>query len=110
MTDAEYLDRAEALLRRIEAVCDEINDAGSADIDSARAGGVVTLAFAGGAQIVVNLQKPLHEVWLASRVGGWHYRWQDSAWRDTRSGEDFYARLTQEASACAGQPVTFTAA
>ncbi|MBQ9579052.1 MAG: iron donor protein CyaY [Ottowia sp.] len=110
MTDAEYLERAEALLRHIEAQCDEINDAGSVDIDSARAGGVITLTFAGGAQIVVNLQKPLHEVWLASRAGGWHYRWTDGAWCDTRTGEHFHTRLTQEASACAGQPVTFTAA
>ena len=110
MTDAEYLEQAEALLRHIEMQCDEINDAGSADIDSTRAGGVVTLAFEGGAQIVVNLQKTLHEIWLASRAGGWHYRWEDGAWRDTRSGENFYARLTHEASVCAGQPIAFNAA
>ena len=110
MTDAEYLELAEALLRQIEAQCDAINDAGVVDIDNARNGGVVTLAFESGAQIVINLQKPLHEIWLAARTGGSHYRWQDGAWRDTRSGEDFYARLTHEASACAGQPVVFSAA
>ena len=110
MTDAEYLNQAEALLRRIEAQCDDINDAGSVDIDNSRAGGVITLAFESGAQIVINLQKPLYEIWLASRAGGWHYRWADGAWRDTRSGEDFYARLSAEASACAGQALAFTAA
>ena len=97
MTDAEYLELAEALLRQIEAQCDAINDAGVVDIDNARNGGVVTLAFESGAQIVINLQKPLHEIWLAARTGGSHYRWTDGAWRDTRSGEDFYARLTHEA-------------
>ena len=110
MTDAEYQNLAEALLRHIEMQCDEINEAGNVDIDSTRSGGVLTLAFEGGAQIVINLQKPLHEIWLASRAGGWHYRWTDDAWRDMRTGEHLQTRLSQEASACAGQPVAFTAA
>lgn len=110
MTDAEYQNLAEALLRHIEMQCDEINEDGNVDIDSTRSGGVLTLAFEGGAQIVINLQKPLHEIWLASRAGGWHYRWQDGAWCDTRTGEHLRTRLTAEASACAGQPVTFDAA
>ena len=110
MTDAEYQNLAEALLRHIEMQCDEINEAGNVDIDSTRSGGALTLAFEGGAQIVINLQKPLHEIWLASRAGGWHYRWTDGAWRDMRTGEHLHTRLTAEASACAGQPVAFTAA
>ena len=110
MTDAEYQNLAEALLQHIEMQCDEINEAGNVDIDSTRSGGVLTLAFEGGAQIVINLQKPLHEIWLASRAGGWHYRWTDGAWHDTRTGEQLHTRLTAEASACAGQPMTFTAA
>ena len=88
---------------------EKINDAGDVDIDNSRAGGVVTLAFESGGQIVVNLQKPLHEIWLASRAGGWHYRWDGAAWRDTRTGEDFYARLSTEASGCAGQTLALTA-
>ncbi|RYY82605.1 MAG: iron donor protein CyaY, partial [Comamonadaceae bacterium] len=62
MTDPEYMDRAEALLRQVEAGCDRINDATDADIDSQRVGGMVTITFRNGSQIIVNLQKPLHEV------------------------------------------------
>ena len=36
MTDPEFMDRAEALLRRIEACCDRINDETDADIDNQR--------------------------------------------------------------------------
>ena len=34
---------------------------------------MVTLSFPNGTQIVVNLQKPLHEVWMAAKAGGFHY-------------------------------------
>ena len=72
MTDLEYMDQAEALLARIEAGCDRINEQTDADIDNQRVGGMVTLTFANGTQIIVNTQKPLHEIWLAARAGGFH--------------------------------------
>eukprot|EP01034_Spumella_vulgaris_P040474 gene40474-50060_t len=74
MTDPEFMDRAEALLRSIELACDRINDESDADIDNQRTGGMITLAFRNGSQIIVNLQKPLHEVWMAARAGGFHYK------------------------------------
>ena len=55
MTDTEFMDRAEALLARIEACCDRINDDTDADVDNQRVGGMVTLTFRGGSQIIVNL-------------------------------------------------------
>ena len=109
MTDLEYLDSAEALLRSVEAQCDRLGESAGADIDTQRAGAMVTLAFAGGGQIVVNLQKPLHEVWLATRSGGHHYRLTGGAWRDTRTGEDFFERLSQSAAELAGVPLRFSA-
>ncbi|MCL1962186.1 MAG: iron donor protein CyaY [Desulfovibrionaceae bacterium] len=108
MTDPEYMDRAEALLRGIEAQCDRLADSAGADIDSQCAGGMVTLVFADRSQIVVNLQPPLHEVWLAARSGGYHYRLADGIWRDTKSGEDFFDRLSRSATEQAGMPLRFT--
>ena len=107
MTDLEYLDRAEALLADVEAACDRINEAGDADIDNQRVGGMVTLVFANGSQIVINLQKPLQELWLAARSGGYHYRWRDGQWRDTKTDEEFFARLSQSASEHAGASLLF---
>ena len=74
MTDLEFLDRAEQLLLAVEQGCDRINDATDADLDSQRSGGMVSISFANGSQIIINLQKPLHEVWLAAQSGGYHYR------------------------------------
>jgi len=107
MTDLEYMDRAEALLRHIEAQCDRLNESTDADIDNQRVGGMVTLAFADRSQIVINLQPPLHEVWLAARSGGYHYRLADGVWRDTKSGEDFFQQLSRSATEHAGMALRF---
>ncbi len=110
MTDSEYLDRAEAALAAIEQCCDRINDATDADIDNQRVGGMITISFRNGSQLIVNLQKPLQEIWLAARSGGYHYRHDGHAWVDTKTGEEFFANLTREASLQAGQPLEFKAA
>jgi CyaY protein len=108
MTDLEYLDRAEALLASVEASCDRINDENEADIDNQRVGGMVTLSFADRTQIIVNLQKPLHEVWMAARAGGFHYKWDGSCWRDTKTSGEFFADLSRYASEQARSPLTFS--
>lgn len=107
MTDPEFMDRAESVLQTIEACCDRINALTDADIDNQRVGSMVTLAFAGGSQIVVNLQKPLHEIWLATKSGGYHYRFDGSCWQDTKGKGEFFSRLSEDASAQAGRKLSF---
>jgi CyaY protein len=107
MTDPEYMDRAEALLRQVEERCDRINDETDADIDSQRVGGMVTLTFPTGSQIIVNLQKPLQEVWLAAKAGGFHYRFDGSRWMDTKGQGEFFTSLTRHASDQAGLTLDF---
>ena len=107
MTDQEYMDQAEALLARVEQAVDHINDESDADIDAQRVGGMITLVFANRSQIVINLQKPLHEVWLAAKSGGYHYRLVDGVWRDTKSSEDFLQVLNTQASAQSGLALRF---
>lgn len=108
MTDLEYLDRAEALLASVEAGCDRINDSSDADIDNQRVGGMVTLTFPDRSQIIVNLQKPLQEVWLAARSGGFHYKFDGQCWRDTKGQGEFFADLSRCASEQAGRPLVFS--
>ncbi|WP_143890181.1 iron donor protein CyaY [Tepidimonas alkaliphilus] len=107
MTDSEYLDRAEAVLKAVELNCDRLNEETDADIDNQRVGGMVTLTFRNGSQIVINLQKPLHEIWMASRSGGYHYRFDGARWIDTKSGGEFFEQLSREASAQAGVALNF---
>ena len=107
MTDLEFMDHAEQLLLAVERSCDRINDTSDADVDSQRSGGMVTLTFPNRSQIVINLQKPLHEVWLAAKSGGYHYRLVDGVWRDTKSSEDFLQVLNTQASAQSGLTLRF---
>ena len=109
MTDSEYMDRAEALLKAVETGCDRINDETDADLDNQRVSGMVTITFANRSQIVINQQKPLHEIWLATKAGGFHYRWLDGKWQDTKGQGEFFAALTQNASDQAGKTLRFSA-
>ena len=103
MTDLEFLDQAERLLAGVEISSDRLNDDTDADIDNQRSGGMVTLTFPNRSQIVINLQKPLHEVWLAARCGGFHYKFDGSHWMDTKGQGEFWESLSRYASEQAGQ-------
>lgn len=107
MTDPEFMDCAETLLKRVEASCDRINDETDADVDNQRSGDMITLTFANRSQIVINLQKPLHEVWMATKAGGYHYRWVDGMWQDTKGQGEFFKVLTSNATSQAGQTLVF---
>ena len=107
MTDLEFLDQAERLLAGVEISSDRLNDDTDADIDNQRVGGMVTLTFPNRSQIVINLQKPLHEVWLAARCGGFHYKFDGVHWMDTKGQGEFWESLSRYASEQAGQPVVF---
>lgn len=105
MTDTEYMDRAEALLRVVEQACDRINDESDADIDNQRVGGMITLTLPNRSQIIINLQKPLQEVWMAAKAGGFHYRFDGQVWRDTKAGTEFFSDLSRFASEQTGTPL-----
>ena len=107
MTDSEFMDRAENLLKAVEASCDRINDENRADIDNQRVGGMVTLVFSNRSQIVINLQKPLHEIWLAAKSGGYHYKYEGGQWMDSKGQGEFFANLSRFASEQADCVISF---
>ncbi len=107
MTDIEFMDRGEALLRAVEEACDRINEETEADLDCQRVGGMLTLVFANGSQIIVNLQKPLHEVWLAAKSGGYHYQFDSVQWMDTKGQGEFFAQLSRDSSVQSGFALAF---
>jgi CyaY protein len=108
LSDAEYRARAMAVLAAIESAVDRWLQDDVIDIDTQRSGGMLELHFPGGSTIVVNLQPPLHELWLAARGGGFHFRHAAGRWLDTRDGAEFFDALSQHASAQAGRALRFT--
>ena len=113
MTDLEFLNRAEQLLLAVEQCCDRINDTTDADVDSQRTGGMITLTFPNRTQIIINQQKPLHEIWMAAKSGGYHYRFDAAEdvgqWMDTKGAGEFFAHLSRDASAQSGLALRFSA-
>ena len=107
LTDAEYHRLTAGVLSAIEQTIDCWLQQDVIDIDAHRTGGLLELVFPDRSRIVVNTQPPLHELWLASRAGGFHYRHVQGRWVDTRDGSDFHAVLSREASAQAGIPLRF---
>ena len=107
LSDADYQRETGALLAHIEATCDRWLEQDVVDIDTQRTGGLLELIFPDGSKIVVNTQPPLHEMWLAARSGGYHYRWDGQCWRDTRDGHEMVEMLSRQASAQCGRALRF---
>jgi CyaY protein len=105
MTDQEYLTLAEAVLTAIERDV----DTAEADIEFERSGNVLTLEFENRTKVIVNLQPPKHEIWLAAKSGGFHYKYVDGQWRDTRDDSEFFAALSKYSTEQAGEPIRFLA-
>ena len=107
LSEADYRRLADQVLAAIESTIDQWLQDGVIDIDSQRTGGLLELMFPDDSRIIVNLQPPLQELWLAARAGGYHYRHVQGRWLDTRDGSEFFDALSRHASAQAGQTLRF---
>lgn len=109
MTDSEYAAKAGAVLARVEATIDAWLQDDEIDIDASRTGGLLELSLPDGSKIILNTQPPLHELWIAARSGGFHFKFDGTRWVDTRSGREFFDALSACASQQAGRPLHFSA-
>jgi len=99
MTESEFNQLADAALARIETAID--NSDGDAECN--RSGNVLEIEFDDGQKIIINRHDVNQEIWVAARSGGFHYTWQDGAWRSWRDGSELFDKL---AELFAGQGVT----
>ncbi|MEI8302605.1 MAG: iron donor protein CyaY [Burkholderiales bacterium] len=101
MTEPEFLAECDRLLTAIE----DALDACGADVQSGRSGPVLEIEFDDDSRLIVNGNAPVREIWVAARSGGFHFRHDGAAWRDTRSGDELFASLSRLVSAQSGQAV-----
>jgi len=102
MDDKEFNSLADATLTRIEQAL----EASEADIDfELAAGGVLEIEFADGSKIIVNRHGVGREIWMAAKAGGFHFRRDGDAWRDTRDGTELMEKLSTLASQQAGEKI-----
>ena len=108
--DKQFYQLGSELLQSIEVALESADDELDLDLDVERQGGnVINIRFKDKSVIVVNTQPPLHEIWVAAKSGGYHYRWAGTMakplWLDTKTGKELLSDLTEFASAQAGQTV-----
>lgn len=108
--DKQFYQLGSNLLQSIEVALEAADDTLDLDLDVERQGGnVINIRFRDKSVIVVNTQPPLHEIWVAAKSGGYHYRWAGTVarplWLDTKTGKELLSDLSEFASAQAGQSV-----
>lgn len=105
MNDSEFHQLADTMMSSIEAHLDNYD--GDADIDCETNGSVMTLSFEDGSKIIINRQEPFHQIWLATKQGGYHYDYKDDNWVCDRSGLLFKDMLAQAIAFQSGEPFAF---
>ena len=108
--DKQFHQLGANLLHSIEVALETADDELDLDLDVERQGGnVINIRFRDRSVIVVNTQTPLHEIWVAAKSGGYHYRWAGTVvaplWLDTKTGRELLSDLSEFASAQAGKAV-----
>ena len=102
MNESDFHRAVDAVLARIENAAEATDS-----IDVELEAGILTLTGQDGARVIVNRQTPNREIWVAARSGGFHFRHDGGAWRDTRSGEELFASLVRIVEAQSGEALRF---
>ena len=103
MEDKDFNALAGTAMTRIESALEAVD----AEIDfELAAGGVLEIEFEDGSKIIVNRHAVAKEIWVAARAGGFHFRWDGAAWRDTRDNAELLAKLSTLASQQAGEAIS----
>lgn len=91
MTETEFLQNAQQLFEQVTQRIETDFE----DLDVYQHGAVFEIENDEGQKIIINQQAAMHEVWLASREGGYHFKWANGQWLNTRDGQSFDTYLTR---------------
>jgi len=106
MTESEFESLAGGALAALERAFElALPDA---DVQS-KGSGVLEIEFEDGSKMVINRHGAAREIWVAAKSGGFHFRFDGNAWRDTRSGAELFSAVSGLASLQSGAPVQLSA-
>jgi len=106
MTESEFEALAGTALAALESAFEAVLP--DADVQ-AKGTGLLEIEFEDGSRMVINRHGAAREIWVAARSGGFHFRYDGSAWRDTREGTELFAAVSKLASLQGGMPVVLSA-
>jgi CyaY protein len=94
MSEVEFLGLAERTLAHIETLFDRLQEEEDVDIESRRQGNVLEVEVGEArTKIIINIQTAMQEIWMATKLGGFHYRLVESCWINTRDGSELMGTL-----------------
>ena len=106
MTESEFENLAGMALTALESAL----EAGAPDADvQAKGSGMLEVEFENGSKMIINRHGAAREIWVAAKSGGFHFRYDGSAWRDTRDGTELFASVSRLASEQGGTLVVLSA-
>ena len=105
LSEARFHDLVDTLQQTIEEAFDDTD----LDVDLENSGGVLTVRFENGAQLIFSRQEPLRQLWLADRSGGFHFDYDEESerWMCDKSEEQLGEMLERIVKQQAGADFDF---
>ena len=107
LSATQFNEIADALFEQIVETIDATDAADDIELNQ----GVLEISCvrdgAGKSKIIINRHAPTQEIWVAAKSGGYHFKWADGAWIDTRSGETLSDAISRVVFEQSGVQVTF---
>lgn len=97
LNENTFLTRAIETLKQLDIAIECAAQAADIDIETSRYDHLLEIEFSEGSKIVINLQAPMQEIWVAAKTGGFHFRYNntDHCWLDTRDQQELYQVVAQ---------------
>ncbi|TWI57524.1 CyaY protein [Pseudomonas duriflava] len=75
LNEARFYDLVETTQQAVEDILDQTD----LDLDVENSGGILTVRFENGTQIIFSRQPPLRQLWVAARSGGYHFDYDEAS-------------------------------
>ena len=99
----EFNEPVDALFDQIVEKIDQSEAADDIELNQ----GVLEITCTDRSKIIINRHAPTQEIWVAAKSGGYHFRWINGVWLDTRSGEPLSDAITRVVFEQSGHKVSF---
>ena len=105
LSEARFHDLVDNTQQALEDLFDE----SGLDVDLENSGGVLTIRFENGSQLIFSRQPPLRQLWLAARSGGFHFDYdeENGGWMCDSSDELLNEMLERMVWEQAGEKLDF---
>ncbi|WP_028241440.1 iron donor protein CyaY [Stutzerimonas azotifigens] len=107
LSEARFHDLVDDAQQEVEDIFDDSD----LDVDLENSGGVLTVRFDNGSQLILSRQPALRQLWVAARSGGFHFDYDEEAalWICDTSEEPLGELLERVAREQSGAALEFEA-